>query len=114
QVGKDTVDRDSFQEINYLRYFAPITKWSAQIEDVDRIPEYLARAYTIACSGRPGPVVLSLPEDMLAERTEQTVVPKPRRAAGSPSPAQMQQMLDMIGAARQPLLLLGGHAWTQD
>lgn len=114
QVGRDTMDRDSFQEVNYVRYFASITKWTAQIEDVDRIPEYLARAYTIACSGRPGPVVLALPEDMLAEHTTRAVVHKPQRATGSPSPSQLLHMLDMIKEAQQPVLLLGGHNWTNE
>lgn len=114
QVGRDTMDKESFQEVNYQRLFAPITKWSAQIEDVDRIPEYLARAYTIATSGRPGPVVLALPEDMLADQTVAPIVRKPKHATGSPTLPQLQRMMDMISEARQPLLLLGGHRWNAD
>ncbi|MBT5670235.1 MAG: thiamine pyrophosphate-binding protein, partial [Betaproteobacteria bacterium] len=68
QVGGDMVDREAFQEIDYRRMFGQMTKWVAQIDRVERIPEYVARAFQVASSGRPGPVVLALPEDMLVEK----------------------------------------------
>ena len=66
QVASDQEEREAFQEIDYRRMFGPMAKWVAQIDRADRIPEYVARAFTTACAGRPGPVVLALPEDMLA------------------------------------------------
>ena len=68
QVGSDFVDREAFQEIDYRRMYGSVAKWAAQIDRAERIPEYVARAYRVAMSGRPGPVVLALPEDMLAAR----------------------------------------------
>src|SRR5438105_8560471 len=70
QVGSDFVDREAFQEIDYRRMFGSTTKWAAQIDRVERIPEYVAHAFRIAMSGRPGPVVLALPEDMLAAQCD--------------------------------------------
>src|SRR3989454_11174430 len=69
QVAADQEEREAFQEVDYRRMFGPLTKWVAQIDRVDRIPEYIARAFATACAGRPGPVVLALPEDMLATET---------------------------------------------
>ena len=65
QVGSDFVDREAFQEIDYRRMYGAVAKWAAQIDRAERIPEYVAHAYATAMSGRPGPVVLALPEDML-------------------------------------------------
>src|SRR5262245_58451182 len=67
QVGRDMLDREAFQEIDYRRMLGPVAKWTAQIDTTARIPEYMARAFHVATSGRPGPVVLALPEDMLTE-----------------------------------------------
>ena len=68
QVGGDFVDREAFQEVDYRRMYGSVAKWAAQIDRAERIPEYVARAYRVAMTGRPGPVVLALPEDMLAAR----------------------------------------------
>src|SRR3981189_254147 len=70
QVGREMTDREAFQEIDYRQMFGPVAKWAAQIDVTARIPEYIARAFHIATSGRPGPVVLALPEDMLTEGTQ--------------------------------------------
>src|SRR3546814_11317873 len=75
-VDRATRDREAFQEINFEAMFAPIAKWAARIDDARRLPEYVARAYATAMSGRPGPVVLALPEDMLLD--EVVVVDRPR------------------------------------
>jgi acetolactate synthase I/II/III large subunit len=74
QVARDAMDREGFQEIDYRQMFGPVAKWATQIDRTDRIPEYMSRAYHVATSGRPGPVVLALPEDMLTETAD---VPMP-------------------------------------
>src|SRR3981081_287125 len=84
QVGNDFVDREAFQEIDYRRMYGSIAKWVAQIDRADRIPEYVARAYRVAMSGRPGPVVLALPEDMLAARAEVADVPRVEALVSAP------------------------------
>ena len=66
QAAQDHLDREAFQEVDFSAMFAPLAKWAAEIRDADRIPEYVARAFHVATSGRPGPVVLSLPEDVLS------------------------------------------------
>lgn len=112
QVGNDFVEREAFQEIDYRRMFGTMTKWAAQIDRADRIPEYVAHAYQVATSGRPGPVVLALPEDMLT--TSATVADarpyQPVQAA--PSPAQISQLREMLVAAQRPIVLLGGAGWS--
>ncbi|MBL4837618.1 MAG: hypothetical protein JKY34_08565, partial [Kordiimonadaceae bacterium] len=81
QVARDMVDREAFQEIDYSHMFGQMAKWTAQIDDVKRIPEYISRAFHVALSGRPGPVVLALPEDMLAEAVITLDIQKPARPA---------------------------------
>ncbi|PHV19703.1 thiamine pyrophosphate-binding protein [Janthinobacterium sp. BJB446] len=112
QVGNDFVDREAFQEIDYRRMYGQMAKWVAQIDRAERIPEYLARAFQVATSGRPGPVVLALPEDMLIAlaTVADTRAYQPVQAA--PSDAQLQQLRGMLATAKQPLVLLGGTTWT--
>src|SRR5437764_9833689 len=86
QVGGDMVDREAFQEIDYRRMFGGVAKLAAQIDRADRIPEYVAHAYRIAMSGRPGPVVLALPEDMLSSRAACADAPRVDAVAASPDP----------------------------
>src|SRR4030095_2529264 len=76
QVGGDFVDREAFQEVDYRRMYASVAKWSAQIDRAERVPEYVAHAYAVAMSGLPGPVVLALPEDMLASRAAVADAPR--------------------------------------
>jgi acetolactate synthase-1/2/3 large subunit len=112
QVGTDFMDREAFQEIDYRRMYGQMAKWVAQIDRADRIPEYIARAFQVATSGRPGPVVLALPEDMLVSRAE---VPDTRRyqpVQASPSQEQIAALRGMLQEAKKPLLLLGGGTWT--
>jgi acetolactate synthase-1/2/3 large subunit len=112
QVGTDFMDREAFQEIDYRRMYGQMAKWVAQIDRADRIPEYIARAFQVATSGRPGPVVLALPEDMLIAKAE---VPDTRRyqpVQASPSAAQIATLRAMLKEAKKPLLLLGGGTWT--
>jgi acetolactate synthase-1/2/3 large subunit len=112
QVGGDFVDREAFQEIDYRRMFGQMAKWVAQIDRTDRIPEYLAHAFQVATSGRMGPVVLALPEDMLAAQASvaDTRAYSPVRA--SPGAAQVETLRGMLAAASRPLLMLGGTGWT--
>ena len=112
QVGSDFMEREAFQEIDYRRMFGGIAKWVASIDRVERIPELLSQAFHVATSGRPGPVVLALPEDVLAEvATVPDASPfvATQACAGE---AQLRQMHAMLTAARQPLLLLGGSDWS--
>ncbi|SFG03541.1 acetolactate synthase-1/2/3 large subunit [Duganella sp. CF458] len=113
QVGSDFMDREAFQEVDYRRMFGQMAKWVAQIDRADRIPEYIARAYQVATSGRPGPVVLALPEDML---THQASVADTRAyvpTQGAPSAPQIAQLRQMLAEAKRPMLLLGGGGWNE-
>lgn len=112
QVGSDTVDRQCFQEVDYRAMYAPLAKWAAQIDRADRIPEYIARAWTIATSGRPGPVVLALPEDMLALPTDAPLAVTPHTPQACPSVADITRLRELIESAERPLLLLGGSRWS--
>jgi len=113
QVGTDFIDREAFQEVDYRRMFGQMAKWVAQIDRADRIPEYVAHAFQVATSGRMGPVVLALPEDMLVA---QATVPDARAHSpvrASAGPAQLESLRAMLAAAQRPLLMLGGTGWTR-
>jgi len=112
QVGNDFVDREAFQEIDYRRMYGQMAKWVAQIDRADRIPEYLARAFQVATSGRPGPVVLALPEDMLVSLAEVADTRAYTPAHGAPSADQIAQLRTMLAEAERPVVLLGGGTWT--
>ncbi|HEX7644058.1 MAG TPA: thiamine pyrophosphate-binding protein [Burkholderiaceae bacterium] len=111
QVGNDFVEREAFQEIDYRRMFGPLCKWVAQIDRADRIPEYVAHAFQAATSGRPGPVVLALPEDMLTDRAAVADTAAYRAVQASPSAEQMAELRAMLAAAQRPFVLLGGGGW---
>lgn len=114
QVARDARDREGFQEVDYRAMFAPLAKWASEIDDTSRIPEYIARAYRVAMSGRQGPVVLSLPEDMLSEVVPAPNYAKPIPAAGAaPRTEDMTTLAAMLGAASRPLLVVGGSGWNQ-
>jgi acetolactate synthase-1/2/3 large subunit len=106
-------DREAFQEIDYRRMFAPVAKWTAEIDDCNRIPEYVNRAYRVATSGRSGPVVLVLPEDVLRGETCCADLPAARATPVAPSAADMESVRDLLSNAERPLLLLGGSSWTR-
>ncbi|HMN82308.1 MAG TPA: thiamine pyrophosphate-binding protein [Burkholderiaceae bacterium] len=114
QVGNDFVEREAFQEIDYRRMFGPMTKWVAQIDRADRIPEYMAHAFQLATSGRMGPVVLALPEDMLTERATVADVPAVRGVQAAPDAAQVSRLHALLSAARRPIVILGGSGWTAE
>ncbi len=111
QVGSDFVDREAFQEIDYRRMFGGVAKWAAQIDRAERIPEYIAHAYRSAMSGRPGPVVLALPEDMLAARANAADVARVEPVAAAPDPALVAAAAERLAAAQRPLVLVGGSRW---
>jgi acetolactate synthase-1/2/3 large subunit len=111
QVGNDFVEREAFQEIDYRRMFGPMSKWVAQIDRADRVPEYVARAFQVATSGRPGPVVLALPEDMLIETAAVANGRAYRPVQAAPDAKQIAELRTMLAAAQRPLVLLGGSGW---
>ncbi|OCW58624.1 thiamine pyrophosphate-binding protein [Hoeflea olei] len=116
QVQRDAREREAFQEVEYRRAFTEFAKWVGEIDDPARIPEFVNRAFSVAMSGRPGPVVLALPEDVL--RAE--VATPPARIAPNPVPAnhpgagEMKDLAQRISHARRPIMILGGTRWTED
>ena len=111
-VDSEMRDREGFQEVDFAAFFGPIAKWAARIDSADRIPEYVARAYATAISGRPGPVVLALPEDMLGRDTDATSRSRVERPAQAPCPDAMQAMMALIGDAASPVAIIGGAGWN--
>ncbi len=113
-VARSMQGREGFQEVDFAAFFAPIAKWSARIDDPLRIPEYVARAYAVAMSGRPGPVVLALPEDMLVEQVPASLAPRPfvTRPAQAVCPDAMQTLLGLIADAASPIAIIGGAGWN--
>ncbi|NNG04725.1 MAG: thiamine pyrophosphate-binding protein [Inquilinus sp.] len=112
QVGRDMAEREAFQEIDYRRMFGQMAKWVAQIDDAARIPEFMARAFHTAVQGRPGPVVLALPEDMLRE-TATIADPRPYApAVAHPGRDDMAALDRLLRGAKQPFAVLGGGGWS--
>jgi len=113
-VARGMREREGFQEIDFPAFFGPICKWAARIDDPARIPEYIARAYSTAISGRPGPVVLALPEDMLCDEVPASLVSRPMvtRPAQAVCPDAMQALFAMIGDAASPIAVIGGAGWN--
>ena len=114
QVGADMKGREAFQEIDYRAVFGTMAKWAVEIEQVDRIPEILARAWTTATTGRPGPVVIALPENMLTSLTDVAPLSCPARVAeAAPAPEALGEALAMLAGSARPLVLMGGANWTE-
>jgi acetolactate synthase I/II/III large subunit len=114
QVARDTREREAFQELDYRAVFSSMTKWTTEIDDPARVPEIVSRAFYTAANGRPGPVVVAIPEDMLIERVAVTDALPFTPVETSPGPAEMQKFAELLGAARAPIVLLGGSRWSQD
>jgi acetolactate synthase-1/2/3 large subunit len=114
QVARETTDREAFQEIDYRRMYGQMAKWVCQIEDARRIPELVSQAFHTALNGRPGPVVLVLPEDMLTDEVEVPDAGPYKIARGAPAAADMATLRQMLEAAKQPLVILGGGGWTAE
>lgn len=113
QVGNDFMEREAFQEIDYRRMFGQMAKWVAQIDRTDRIPEFISRAFAVATSGRPGPVVLALPEDTLWGTARVADLPRYPRVHSHPGAADLARMTQLLNGAERPFLLLGGNGWHQ-
>ncbi|ADG17135.1 thiamine pyrophosphate protein domain protein TPP-binding protein [Paraburkholderia atlantica] len=114
QCAREHLDREAFQEIDYRRMFGQMAKWVAQIDDPKRIPEYLSHAFHTATSGRPGPVVLALPEDVLSDACDAVPgAPAYHRVAASPSAAQIARLRELLEDAQRPMVIAGGSGWTE-
>ena len=118
QVASDQRDREAFQEIDYRQMFSPgtlgLAKWVAEVQSADRLPEYVARAFHTAMQGRPGPVVLALPEDMLTTLTSVPVLPRVEPVHAWPAPGGLRDLRAMLMAAERPLVLAGGSGWDAE
>ncbi|MCQ0990122.1 thiamine pyrophosphate-binding protein [Jiella marina] len=114
QVGRDVRDREAFQEVDYRAMFGPLAKWVAEIDSVERIPEYLARAYRTAMSGRPGPVVLSLPEDMLTESADGPDAPAVEAVEAAAAPGDLVRIRAILAEAKRPMMIVGGSGWSDE
>jgi acetolactate synthase-1/2/3 large subunit len=112
--GQAHEDREAFQEIDTKRLFTSFVKWAAVIRSTERIPEYVSRAFHVASSGRPGPVVLGLPEDMLSAKAEARDAKPAQLAEPAPSAADIKRLESLLGSAKSPLMIVGGPGWSAD
>ncbi len=114
QIARGHRDREAFQEVNFRAMFTPLAKWAAEVDDTARLPEYISRAFHVAMSGRPGPVVLSLPEDMLSGRADTPDLPsRAPRIAGVPEVA-IDGIEAALAEAERPLVIAGGPLWSAE
>lgn len=114
QVGRSMMDREAFQEVEFRQMYAPLCKWVSQIDDPARIPEMVARAFHVATSGRPGPVVLALPEDMQKEMAAANDARHYVPTQPAPDPSAMAKMRDLLAGAERPFVIVGGSGWTAE
>jgi acetolactate synthase I/II/III large subunit len=112
QVGRGERGREAFQELDVPAVFGPMAKWAAEADDPARLPELLARAVQVAVSGRPGPVVLALPTDVLAGQARVVDAHPVRPVAPAAAPADLARLGELLGGARRPLVVAGGPGWT--
>src|SRR3954468_6289865 len=113
QIGRDMREREAFQELDYRAVFGTIAKWATEIDDAARIPEIVSRAFHTACNGRPGPVVIALPEDMLVERVAVPDAPPFEPVEIWPGQADMAKLQKLLWAAKAPVVLAGGSRWSE-
>ena len=114
QIASHAREREAFQEVNYRAFFGDIAKWATEIEDASRIPEIVTRAFAVATSGRPGPVVIALPEDMLVDLVEAPAAQPYTPVETAPGAAQIEALEKLLGKARRPFVILGGSGWTEE
>ena len=118
QVASDQRDREAFQELDYRQVFGPGTlgmaKWVGEVQSADRLPEYVARAFHTALQGRPGPVVIVLPEDLLTTPTTAPVLPCVAPAQAWPAPGPLRDLRAMLVAAQRPFVIAGGGGWDAE
>lgn len=112
QVARSNCERQAFQEVDLGRMYGQLAKWVGQIEDARRIPEFLAHAFALATSGRPGPVVLGLPEDMLREKAMAEDAQPYKSAQAHPGASDLGELREMLAKAKRPAMILGGTTWT--
>src|SRR5436853_6926524 len=111
QVARHQIDREAFQEVDFRKMFAPLAKWVAQIDMAERVPELINQAFQVATSGRPGPVVLALPEDMLRDRCAAAVVGPYHAVRAHPGATDLTELRRLVAAADRPMMLVGGSGW---
>src|SRR6187402_3198244 len=113
QVAREMREREAFQELDYRAVFGTMAKWATEIDDPARIPEIVSRAFYTACNGRPGPVVIALPEDMLVERVAVPDAPPFEPVETWPGLADMAKLQKLLWAAKSPIVLAGGSRWSE-
>ncbi|MCB0991833.1 MAG: hypothetical protein KDB16_12700, partial [Acidimicrobiales bacterium] len=113
QVARGHLGREAFQEIDYRQMFGQVTKWVAQIDDPSRIPELVNRAFATATSGRPGPVVLAVPEDMLADTAAVADLPAWQPVATHPAAGDVVRAVEALSSSARPLVVVGGKPWGE-
>jgi acetolactate synthase-1/2/3 large subunit len=114
QVARDTREREAFQELDYRAVFGSMAKWATEIDDPARVPEIVSRAFHTAANGRPGPVVIAIPEDMLVERVAVPDAPPFAPIETSPGPDDMRKFAELLAGARAPIVINGGSRWSQE
>jgi len=112
QVARHQIDREAFQEVDFRKMYAPLAKWVTQIDMAERVPELLNQAFQVATSGRPGPVVVALPEDMLRDRRAAAVSGPYRAVHAHPCAADLAELRRLVAAAERPIMLVGGSGWS--
>ena len=113
QIAREMREREAFQELDYRAVFGTIAKWATEIDDAGRIPELVSRAFYAATGGRPGPVVMALPEDMLVERLAVPDAPAFEPVEIWPGATDMSRLQKLLRAAERPIMLLGGSRWSE-
>src|SRR5215831_218547 len=113
QVGREMRGREAFQELDYRAVFGTMAKWATEIDDPSRIPEIVSRAFHTACNGRPGPVVIALPEDMLRDRVSVADAAAFTQVENWPCADDMSRLQKLLGEAKRPVALIGGSRWTE-
>lgn len=113
QVASHAREREAFQEVDYRAFFGPVAKWATEIDDAARIPEILTRAFSVATSGRPGPVVISLPEDMLTSVVDAPAALPYTPVETRPGNAELEELAALLKDAKRPFVILGGSRWNE-
>lgn len=113
QIDRGHRDREAFQEVDFRAMFGPLAKWVAEIDRTDRIPEYVSRAFHVAMSGRPGPVVLALPEDMLSDHADVPAIPPRAAVVPAIAAADVTALTEALARAERPLVVAGGTLWDR-
>jgi acetolactate synthase I/II/III large subunit len=114
QIARGDRDRAAFQEVDYRAFFGGLAKWVAEVDDTARLPEYISRAFHLAMSGRPGPVVLALPEDVLSAHADVPDLPAVAPGPAAVAPAAVDAVMARLAAAKKPLVVVGGALWTAE